>query len=60
MLSHPLYRAGLNFGMKNLFQNNNKKSSDFLCKECKMVFSSKESLERHKKKARHFGAVNLR
>lgn len=26
----------------------------FTCKECKMMFQSKESLEIHKKKARHF------
>jgi uncharacterized C2H2 Zn-finger protein len=31
-----------------------KKEKQFTCKECKMVFQSKESLERHKNKAKHF------
>ena len=26
----------------------------FRCKECSMSFSSKEALDRHKKKARHY------
>jgi hypothetical protein len=31
-----------------------KGDTKFVCKECKMVFSTKESLELHKKKSRHF------
>jgi hypothetical protein len=31
-----------------------KADTKFVCKECKMVFSTKESLELHKKKSRHF------
>jgi hypothetical protein len=31
-----------------------KANTKFVCKECKMVFSTKESLELHKKKSRHF------
>lgn len=31
----------------------------FTCKECKMTFLSKDALERHKNRARHFGAVHL-
>jgi hypothetical protein len=39
----------------SLFKNN---QQEFVCKECKMEFQSKESLEKHKKKARHFtGAI---
>jgi hypothetical protein len=26
----------------------------FVCKECKMIFPTKDSLELHKKKSRHF------
>ncbi|MFL6425552.1 MAG: hypothetical protein ACJ71R_18445 [Nitrososphaeraceae archaeon] len=26
----------------------------FVCKECKMAFNTKDSLELHKKKSRHF------
>lgn len=32
---------------------------EYVCKTCKMVFRSKESLDRHKTKANHLGAVNL-
>lgn len=38
-------------------KDENRKS--YTCKVCKMVFQSKESLERHKNKANHFGAVKL-
>jgi predicted metal-binding protein len=31
-----------------------KAHTKFVCKECKMVFNTKESLELHKKKSRHF------
>jgi hypothetical protein len=31
-----------------------KADTKFKCKECKMVFNTKESLELHKKKSRHF------
>jgi hypothetical protein len=31
-----------------------KADSKFVCKECKMGFNTKESLELHKKKSRHF------
>ncbi len=57
MLSHPLYHAWLNPGMRNPFQKS--REDDLVCKECKMSFGTKESLERHKKKAKHFGAVHL-
>ena len=31
-----------------------KGNTKFVCKECKMVFSTKESLQLHKNKSRHF------
>jgi len=31
----------------------------FVCKVCKMSFQSKESMERHRNKAKHFGSVHL-
>jgi hypothetical protein len=31
-----------------------KPDSKFVCKECKMVFHTKGSLELHKRKSRHF------
>jgi hypothetical protein len=34
-----------------------KADTKFACKECKMVFSTKESLELHKKKSRHFSGL---
>ena|SRR5688572_5927797 len=36
--------------------NNNKAKTDkqFMCRECKMTFQSKDSLELHKRKSRHF------
>ena len=43
--------------MRNPFQK--RREDDPVCKECKMNFGTKESLERHKKKAKHFGAVHL-
>ena len=57
MLSHPLYHVKPSLGMRNPFQKS--KEDGFVCKECKMNFGTKESLERHKKKAKHFGAVHL-
>jgi hypothetical protein len=30
------------------------KEKQYSCKECKMTFPSKESLERHKNKSKHF------
>lgn len=38
------------------FRKDNVASSDrmFVCKECKMVFHTKDSLELHKRKSRHF------
>lgn len=46
---------------KNPFSRSSseEKQASFQCKECKMVFASKESLERHRNKAKHFGAVHL-
>jgi protein-arginine kinase activator protein McsA len=37
-------------------KNNNKAKTDkqFVCRECKMTFQSKDSLELHKRKSRHF------
>lgn len=31
-----------------------KADTKFVCKECKMVFHTKDSLELHKRKSRHF------
>jgi hypothetical protein len=31
-----------------------KADTKFMCKECKMVFNTKESLDLHKKKSKHF------
>lgn len=31
-----------------------KPDTKFVCKECKMVFHTKDSLELHKRKSRHF------
>lgn len=31
-----------------------KPNTKFVCKECKMVFNTKDSLELHKRKSRHF------
>jgi uncharacterized C2H2 Zn-finger protein len=31
----------------------------FVCKQCKMTFTSKEALERHKNKAKHFGDIHF-
>ena len=42
------------FGKNN---NATKTATKFVCKECKMVFQSKGSLELHKKKSRHFGGL---
>jgi hypothetical protein len=36
-----------------------KENQEHVCKVCKMTFLSKESLDRHKNKANHFGAVKL-
>jgi protein-arginine kinase activator protein McsA len=37
-------------------KDNNKTKTDkqFVCRECKMTFQSKDSLELHKRKSRHF------
>jgi protein-arginine kinase activator protein McsA len=45
------------FRIKNNNDNNSKAKTDnklFVCKECKMTFQSKDSLELHKRKSRHF------
>jgi hypothetical protein len=34
-----------------------KAATKFVCKECKMVFQSKDSLELHKRKSRHVGGL---
>jgi len=41
---------------KTKINNKVKKTDDkqFVCKECKMTFQSKDSLELHKRKSRHF------
>jgi hypothetical protein len=43
--------------MKLPFSKNDK--DGFTCKECKMTFMSKEALERHKNRAKHFGSIHL-
>jgi hypothetical protein len=43
--------------MKSPFSKADK--DGFTCKECKMAFTSKEALERHKNRAKHFGAIHL-
>jgi len=42
------------FGKDN---NVAKAAPKFVCKECKMVFQSKDSLELHKRKSRHFSGL---
>lgn len=42
------------FGKEN---NAAKAATKFVCKECKMVFQSKDSLELHKRKSRHVGGL---
>jgi transposase-like protein len=37
--------------------NQAKADSHFICKECKMTFQSKDSLELHKKKSGHFSGL---
>lgn len=44
--------------MKNPFSRA-KDSEGFKCKVCKMAFTTKDSLERHKNKAKHHGDVHL-
>jgi Zinc finger, C2H2 type len=33
--------------------NGSKAVTEFVCKECKMVFNTKDSLEQHKRKSQH-------
>ncbi|MGA7368415.1 MAG: C2H2-type zinc finger protein [Nitrososphaeraceae archaeon] len=47
----------LSFGKLIPFRK--KDDQKHICKVCKMTFQSKDSLERHKTKANHTGAVNL-
>jgi transposase-like protein len=61
MLSYILIaKTDLNYQMKlpsfRIKDNNKSKTNDkqFVCKECKMTFQSKDSLELHKRKSRHF------
>jgi hypothetical protein len=42
------------FGKDN---NAAKAATKFVCKECKMVFHTKDSLELHKRKSRHFCGI---
>jgi hypothetical protein len=34
-----------------------KAATKFVCKECKMAFHTKDSLELHKRKSRHFSGL---
>ncbi len=41
-------------------KNNSKTKADnkqFVCKECKMTFRSKDALELHKRKSRHYAGL---
>jgi hypothetical protein len=49
MKIHPFFRKDNN--------NTAKAATKFVCKECKMVFHTKDSLELHKRKSRHFGGL---
>jgi len=46
----------LPFGLRSLTE---KKELEFTCKVCSMKFQYRESLDRHRNKANHFGAINL-
>jgi hypothetical protein len=60
MLSYILIaKTDLNYQMKIpsfRIRDNDKQKTDkqFVCKECKMTFQSKDSLGLHKRKSRHF------
>jgi hypothetical protein len=60
MLSYMLIaKTDLNYQMKIpsfRIRDNDKQKTDkqFVCKECKMTFQSKDSLGLHKRKSRHF------
>jgi transposase-like protein len=48
------------FRIKNNNNNNSKAKTDnkqFVCKECKMTFQSKDSLAMHKRKSRHYSGL---
>jgi hypothetical protein len=48
MKIHPFFRKD---------NNTTKAATKFVCKECKMVFHTKDSLDLHKRKSRHFGGL---
>lgn len=45
--------------MKNPFSRNSTEQKENTCKVCKMTFTSKESLEIHRNRAKHFGSVHF-
>ncbi|HZD34936.1 MAG TPA: hypothetical protein VE130_06995 [Nitrososphaeraceae archaeon] len=49
----------MKFSLSKLNPFGKDEKHEYICKVCKMVFRSKESLDRHKTKANHLGAVNL-
>lgn len=52
-------RSVMKFSLGKLNPFGKDEKHEYVCKVCKMVFRSKESLDRHKTKANHVGAVNL-
>lgn len=45
------------FRKDSVAKPDNKPDTKFVCKECKMVFHTKDSLELHKRKSRHFSGL---
>jgi transposase-like protein len=62
MLSHILISRTLlivqmkipSFRIKDNISKSKTDNKPFVCKECKMTFQSKDSLELHKRKSRHY------
>jgi hypothetical protein len=53
---HPYRFNSHKLKVPSFRRNNNAEKGDtkFVCKECKMVFDTKDSLELHKRKSRHY------
>lgn len=51
----PSFRIKGSNSVESKAKTDNKKQ--FVCKECKMTFQSKDSLELHKRKSRHYGGL---
>jgi transposase-like protein len=50
----PSFRIG---GSSDNSEAKTDNKKQFVCKECKMTFQSKDTLALHKKKARHYGGL---